>query len=486
LWWPREQGDQPLYESRVEILDRAGAACDTRIQRVGFRRVRLVLPDDASLEPPGFPKTRRVVPTTFEVNGRRIFVKGSNWVSPEIFPGLVTADTYRPLVQLACDAHFNLLRAWGGAPVPKEAFFNFCDESGLLVWQEFPLACNPYPDDAGYLQVLDQESRSIIRRVRRHPCLALWSGGNELFNSWSGMDDQALPLRLLNRNCYDLDPATPFIPTSPLEGTGHGDYRFRNENGRDLFSLFEAQTLTAYPEFGCPGPAPVERLRAFIPATELWPPQPGGSWSMHHGFGAWEMEPTGWLALATQQHYFGEPANLEELVARGDWLQSEGLKCLFEEARRQQPRCGMALNWCFNEPWPAAANNSLVHWPAHAKPALAAARAACRSALASARIPQFSWCAGEVFAAELWLLNDLPEPRPAVTVLPTLRLGRQSLRLPEWRAPGGANARGPRIEYALPEVDGVGELTLELHVDGHPALDSHYRLHYRRSTGPSA
>lgn len=419
---------------------------------------------------------------TLEVNGRAIFAKGSNWVSPDIFPGPITGETYRPLVTLAQEAHLNLLRAWGGAPVPKESFFDLCDQVGLLVWQEFPLACNPYPDDAAYLRVLDQESRSIIRRLRRHPCLALWSGGNELFNSWSGMDDQALPLRLLNRNCYDLDPETPFIPTSPLEGVGHGDYRFRDENGQEVFTLFTRSACVAYPEFGCPGPAPVHRLQSFIPADELWPPRPGGAWSMHHGFDAWVLEPTGWLALSTQRHYFGEPADLNELVTRGQWLQSEACKCLFEEARRQKPRCGMALNWCFNEPWPAAANNSIVHWPCDPKPALAGVAAACRPALASARVPQFSWRGGELFSVDLWLLNDQPEAAAGVVVTATIHLGGRSYDVARWDTGVIAalrNVPGPRVACELPCCAGAGEFSLRVAVAGRSGWDSEYRLHYR-------
>lgn len=482
LWWPIGQGAQPLYRFRAALLNAAGAVIHTRTQRVGFRRVRLVLPDEAKMEPAGFPKSRRPAPTTFEINGRKIFAQGSNWVSPEIFPGIVTAETYRPLVRLAAAAHFNILRAWGGAPVPKEAFFDQCDEAGLLVWQEFPLACNPYPDDPAYLRVLDQESRSIIQRVRRHACLALWSGGNELFNSWSGMDDQALPLRLLNRNCYELDPATPFIPTSPLEGSAHGDYRFRDEQGREVFALFAGANRTAYPEFGVPAPGPAASLREFLPPEELWPPRPGGAWERHHGFGAWELEPGSWLALDTQRHYFGEPPTLDELVARGDWLQSEGLKCLFEEARRQQPLCGMALNWCFNEPWPAAANNSLVHWPARPKPALAAVGGACRAILASARLAKFSWRAGEAFGAELWLLQNGSAPREALTVEARVHMGAVSFPCATWDVPAsaiGGNQRGPSLAFTLPAAAGNDEFTLELSVAAHPEFDSRYRLHYK-------
>ncbi|AUX26109.1 uncharacterized protein SOCEGT47_066680 [Sorangium cellulosum] len=228
LWWPSGEGEPALYTLEVLL---GGERAHTR--KVGFRRVRLVMHEGAWDEPARFPKSRSLPPVTLEVNGRMIFARGSNWVCPEIFPGVIDEGVYRPLLELARDAHFNLLRTWGGAIVNKEAFYAICDELGLMVWTEFHLACNLYEGEPNYLRVLEQEAESIIRRVRQHPSLALWCGGNELFNVWSGMTDQSLPLRLLNKMTYELDRDTPFIPTAPLDGMGHGDYRFRDERGRE-------------------------------------------------------------------------------------------------------------------------------------------------------------------------------------------------------------------------------------------------------------
>jgi beta-mannosidase len=80
------------------------------------------------------------------------------------------------------------------------------------------LSCNNYPDDIHYLTILRQEATSIIKRLRKHPCMALWCGGNELFNNWSGMTDQSLALRLLNSLCLEFSPSIPYNPTSPLMG----------------------------------------------------------------------------------------------------------------------------------------------------------------------------------------------------------------------------------------------------------------------------
>lgn len=475
LWWTHDHGEPVLYTLDATLV---APGAGTVVRRVGFRRVRLVMHEGAWDHPSRFPKSRSHPPTTFELNGRRIFARGSNWVCPDIFPGRTDADTYRPLLTLARDAHFNLLRCWGGAPVPKESFFEQCDALGLLVWQEFPLACNRYPDAPAYLAELDRESRAIIRRVRQHPCLALWCGGNELFNAWSGMDDQSLPLRLLNRNCYELDPATPFIATAPLDGMGHGDYRFRDGEGRDIFQIFQQAADTAYSEFGCPGPAPVDCLRTFIPEDELWPPRAGTSWETHHAFGAWDIDPTSWLCTTTLEHYFGESVSLEQLVARGEWLQCEGYKSVFEEARRQAPRCAMALNWCYNEPWPCAANNSIVCYPARPKPSYHAVRESCRPVLASARIPRFQWRGGEAFTSELWLLSDHPGAQAGGELVATLECDGRSVELLRWSFPGLApqqSLAGPSVRAVLPDSAG-GEFILRLAVAGHPDWTSSYRL----------
>ncbi|HZG75028.1 MAG TPA: glycoside hydrolase family 2 TIM barrel-domain containing protein, partial [Paenibacillus sp.] len=428
-------------------------------------------------EPIGFPKSRSHPPITLEVNGRKVFCKGSNWVQPDLFPGRVTAEDYRKQLQMAKNANMNMLRAWGGSFIDKEAFFELCDELGIMIWQEFPLACNLYPDTPEYLAVLDQESRSIIKRLRTHPSVVLWCGGNELFNSWSGMTDQSLPLRLLNANCYALDPHTPFLMTSPVEGMGHGNYVFRYPNGEDVMQAMIRSRHTAYTEFGVPAPASVEQLKRIIPGDELFPPKPGSSWESHHAFNAWVGET--WLMPSLIEDYFGPSETLEQLVERGQLLQSEGYKAIYEEARRQKPRCSMALNWCYNEPWPTAANNSLLMWPAEPKPAYFAVQASCRPILASARIPTFVWKEGDWFEPELWLLNDSPNGIPSGRVEAYLTIADgERLFLLAWDFEDVApneNRRGPTARFRMPETANE-RMKLELVVVDRPDWNSNYTL----------
>lgn len=493
LWWPHNHGEQPLYTSVVTFrpvqggerlqgarLEEQHALVQVHQQKIGFRRVRLVMYEGGWKEPSTFPKSRSAPPITMEINGRTIFCKGTNWVNPRIFPGQITRDDYRVLLQLAKDANMNMLRIWGGGIVNKTSFHELCDELGIMVWQEFPLACNQYPDSAEYLQVLDQESRSIIKRLRKHPSLVLWCGGNELFNAWSRMTDQSWPLRLLGANCFELDPATPFLMTSPLDGMGHGHYMFQYRNGEDVLQSMPKASNTAYTEFGVPSPASVEQLMSFIPPEELYPPRPGTAWESHHAFHA--LSDNMWLMADQIEYFFGPWETLEQLVEYGQLLQVEGYKCIYEEARRQQPKCSMALNWCYNEPWPTAANNSIISWPAKPKPAYYAVKDSCRPILASARIPKYLWQQGEWFESELWLLNDSVEPieKGSIEAYIAFEHGeRHHLITWEYDAIAQAtNLRGPTARFLLPDIP-HNRFKLELVVKHHSKWNTSYLLAFK-------
>lgn len=482
LWWPSTEGDQALYTSLVETLDADGVVVQHTEQRVGLRRIRLVMAPGQWDRGVGMPATQPPVPITFEVNGRSIFGRGANWVCPDIFPGTLTPERYREQLALFVGANLNLLRCWGGAIVNKTAFFEQCDELGIMVWQEFPLACNCYEGSVDYLRVLDQESQAILRRLRRHACIVLWCGGNELFNEWSGMTMQDHALRLLGRNCFDLDPARPFLPTSPLLGIRHGDYRFRmgkDANAPTIFDVYPACGATAYMEFGVPGPASAARLRELIPADQIWPVRPTSSWISRHAFGAWKAEEANsWLYPEVAEQYFGPSDSLEQLVARLQLLQAEGYKAIYEEGRRQKPACSAVACWVFNEPWPCAANNSLVSWPNDPKPSYHAVAAANRPVMASARIPRFDWKRGAEFSVTLFLLNDSPRPVGALTFSVHLEAGEKSLSLGTWDCAGTAtntHGAGPVVTGQVPAWPGE-TFDLVVEVIGRPELSSRYAL----------
>lgn len=479
LWWPNGYGNPALYSSELFLLNKNEQIIEQRIRNVGFRRVRLIMNEKLWQDESIFPKTRSVAPITIEINNRRIFAKGSNWVHPEVFVGLITPELYRKQLMLAKEANFNILRVWGGGITNKEVFFDICDELGIMVWQEFPLACNNYTDDDKYLKVLEQEARSIIGRIKMHPCLTIWSGGNELFNSWSGMTDQSFALRLLNMLCYELDRQTPFIYTSPLYGIGHGHYIFYDKNkDEDVFQWMARAKNTAYTEFAVPGASNVEVLKSFIPTNELFPPKHNTAWESHHAMGAWQAD--SWLEMPTLEKYFGEIKTLENLVAYSQMLQCEGLKFIYEEARRQKPYCSMALSWCYQEPWPSAANNSLINWPNEIKPAYHHVAKACRPILASVRIPKFEWSAGEVFSCDLYMLNDSYRGLEKSNIEVVMKYDDKEIVLLEWDCPasdGFRNMEGPTANIVIPEMK-TDLFTISLKVKGKPEYNSSYVLLY--------
>lgn len=478
LWWPNGYGNPYLYTSEIFLLDENSSILEHTISKVGFRKVRLIM-NEGGWGQTRFPATRAVAPASLEVNNRRIFAKGSNWVHPEVFVGLITPELYRTQVTLAKEANFNILRVWGGGITNKEAFFDICDELGIMVWQEFPLACNNYSDDPKYLKVLEQEARSIIKRVRKHACLAIWSGGNELFNSWSGMTDQSLALRLLNSVCYQMDKHTPFIYTSPIYGIGHGHYIFYDRNsGEEVFQWMARAKNTAYTEYAIPSVANIEVLKSFIPQNELFPPQLNTAWENHHAFGVWQAD--SWLEMPTLEKYFGKIKTLENLVAYSQMLQCEGLKFIYEEARRQRPYCSMALNWCYQEPWPSAANNSLINWPNEIKPAYYHVANACRPVLASARIPKFEWQADENFTCDLFMLNDSYMELEKSEIEVIMQYDGKEIVLLTWDCPaaeGFRNLQGPTAHIVIPEME-TDLFTILLKVDGKPQYNSAYVLLY--------
>jgi len=297
------------------------------------------------------------------------------------------------------------------------------------------------------------------------------------------MTDQSQPLRLLNKLCYEMDRGKPYLPTSPIIGMAHGCYMFVYPDGREVYKAMGEARHTAYTEFGIPSVSMLETCLAATARENLFPMAENGVTVAHHAFGAWDGGGDTWCCLDILRDYFGEPDSLERIIEWSQWLQCEGYKCIYEEARRQKPYCSMALNWCFNEPWPTIANNSLLNYPAIPKPAYSAVAASCRNRLASARLQKFSWRPGEEFSAEIWLLNDGPAPTGAGAAEVFLEYDgkrRQLLRWDHQGTPAGDNLRGPTVRHTIDEsaknaFDGAAFAELKLIVSA-GEMTSEYKL----------
>lgn len=477
LWNPSGYGSQPLYTITASTLTPDGDVCEQTSRRIGFCRSKLVMNEGSWDLPDAFPKSRSDAPATFEINGQRIFAKGSNWVNAQIFPGEMTEEHYNELLTLVKDAHMNTLRIWGGGFINKESFYDLCDEKGIMVWQEFPLACNEYPDDEHYLSVLEKEASCIVRRLRTHPCLVLWCGGNELFNNWSKMTDQHHALRLLDSICYREDPDTPFIMTSPLNGMAHGHYmNYDEETGQEFITLLTRSQNTAYTEFGCPAVSEVEQIKSFMSETDYQDYGPHNeTWVGHHGFFAWRQNC--WVRIPEVEYFYGNYTDKEDLFRKTEFLQCMSYRSCFEEMRKQWPHCSMALNWCLNEPWPTIGNNSLTSWPAKARPAYYAVKSALRPTLASLRVDHHLWHDKDTFFAEVWMLHDSLAQLPAGSITVSYHVGDAPAT--EWgrvrypSLPPQTNFKIGILTFVIPEGF-EGELHVSLQVEGHEEMSSKY------------
>ncbi len=480
LWWPHDHGTPYLYTCELELRSPTNELIQIITKQVGFRSIQLVTNDGIWEKPGRLPYPGNATPAQLVVNGRKIFVKGAGFTAPGIFSGNIMEEQYEKLTDLAVQANLNLLRVWGGTGVNKMSFYEQCDRKGLLIWQEFPLVHNNYRSTPEFLSLLERESESIIRRLRDHPSIAIWSGGSRLFSAPDGMTSQSNVLRLLNSQCLKLNPETPFFNTSPLEGMAAGPSFFRDpESGKEVYELVAENQATAYTEFGVPAPAPIEVLRKTIPGKDRWPPRPGTAWESHHAFNAHGIS-NAWLMQGMIEDYFGPSANLEQLVRHGQLIQSEGYKAIYEEARRQKPYCSMAIARYFNEPWPAAAGNSVVSWPDIPKPAYKAIRDACRPTMASARIKKLRWQKGEMFETDLYFLNDSPESIPQGNLVVQLVAGNKVLTMMHWdhdTVDPNRNLAGPTFRTVLPDWD-TDRFTLKLLVSGRPEYNSEYLLLY--------
>lgn len=448
LWWCNGQGVPYLYSWKVTSAD------SEKSGRIGFKTVKLVMNDNAWLKPKHFPKTRSDAPITIELNGRRIFAKGSNWVNPEIFTGNIAKETYYTQVDYAYEAHMNIFRCWGGAIIDKDDFFDRCDEKGIMVWQEFPLACNNYIGTPKYLKTLEQEATAIIKRLRSRACLVMWCGGNELFNSWSGMTEQSHALRLLDKLCYEYDFAKPFIMTAPLNGMGHGFYGFYDyDTDRTVFEIYRNENKTAYSEFGNPAIAEMKQLKKIFTDEVIHNPNDSDLWELHHGTSAWMPIPDSWACFDTVDRIFGKQSSIEDYIEKTNLTECEGYKCIFEEARKQKGECSMVLNWCYNEPWVTAAGNSLIAYPSEKKPAYYAVQEALRDVMPSARFEHFEYKPGDTLSAQLWLLNDSTE-QVSDTVKAYITIDGRKEHLITWETgvtDANTNLSGHTFHYKLPD-----------------------------------
>lgn len=215
LWWPKGAGSQPLYDAMIEIVSPDGTILDSDARRIGFRTVELVRDDVYGPERPG--------QFLFKVNGEPIYVRGSNWVPVDAVPSR-QAGRIAETLEMFDDLNCNMVRVWGGGVYEPEAFFDFCDEQGIMVWQDFMTGCAQFPQNDRYAAATESEVQSVVLRFRNRPSLVLWSGNNEndATLEWSGgcefgldPNGDRLSRETIPRVLREFDVTRPYLPSSP-------------------------------------------------------------------------------------------------------------------------------------------------------------------------------------------------------------------------------------------------------------------------------
>lgn len=384
VWNPWDRGEPNLYVLETTVLDEHGEM-DRVETRFGLRTTELVENEGAAAD---------AAPWTFLINGQREFIRGANWVPADAIPARVTREDYAKLLQLARDANINLLRVWGGGLKEKAAFYELCDEMGMLVWQEFPFSgagVDYFPNDSQFLELARQESAEIVRALRNHPSVMLWCGGNEFIPRANKHVIEVL------RNAVAVNDGTrPFKPASPSAGESHN---WRVWHGMANTRDYEKDRALFFGEFGLQAAPNVETLQRFLPDEAIYPPNE--DWGYHNA----EIEKLWRYARPLLGEWDLQSVTLEEFVAASQEAQLRGLQIAIEYARRSKPRVSGCLFWQFNEPWYSICW-SVVDYTRTPKRAYWKIKELYNPVLVSFAFPYQECTAGEIVSGRIWLVND--------------------------------------------------------------------------------
>ena len=421
LWWTHDLGGQPRYQVIIRLRD-GEQLLDERHDLVGLRTISL----DRSDDPEGGRYFR------FLLNRVPIFARGAAWLPADMLVGSVSEERYRKLLTIARDGQMIMLRVWGGGIYEHDAFYNLCDELGLLVWQDFGFACMDYPDDDPQLRrEVEQEAAHQVRRLRNHACLALWCGNNEVQmihvmgyrdlapGGWGSVFfDDVLPAAVAMH-----DGGVPYWPGSPYGESADGEDSVRAINGvldgdrhawevwhgmdfgaggGEFASVGESRLYRRYAadrgkfisEFGIHASPELATLRRWLPEDQLQVHSPGFD---HHNKDNPKNKHDPLLEIVT-----GLPTTIEQYVAFTMISQAEGLKFGIEHYRRRQPHCSGTLIWQFNDVWPGF-SWSVIDYAGVPKAGYYYARRAFTPVMAS-------FCQAADGELQLWICNSSAAP----------------------------------------------------------------------------
>ena len=357
LWWPAGYGEANLYDVTVTLM-KDGEAVDRRAVRFGIRR---------------FEIEHRLAPGDegeFKVycNGVPILCKGSNWVPLDAMHSR-DAGRYEKALKLFKDSGCNIVRCWGGNVYEDHQFFDLCDRYGIMVWQDFVMACAMYEPDLLFRRKIHLEAETIVKEYRNHACILLWAGDNEVDEGLVSQDYptysnryNALTREVLPEVVRAHDPYRLFLPSSPFIPEGIARYDVPEQHNWGARAYFKdefyknssAHFISECGYHGCPQ---VSSLKRFIPEDRLTPWLGNDSWVTHS---------TEYLPKSVDRSYdrirlmtdqvrimFGEvPDDLAAFSRLSQIVQAEAKKFFIERTRIKKWRRTGIIWWNMLDGWP--------------------------------------------------------------------------------------------------------------------------------------
>jgi beta-mannosidase len=371
LWWPAGQGEQPLYNIAVEVSSGSEILAKKTI-RTGIRSIKI--------DQPPHPVEGNYF--TMVINNRKVFMKGGNWVPPDMIYSNVSRSRLDSLTNMAIQANFNMLRIWGGAIWAGHELLSLCDEKGIFVWHDLLFACSKYPgDDKEFYDLVKQEVRWGVREFSPHPSLAVWCGNNEneigTFDwGWDEfgemMPDYGLYHHTIPLIMKEEDPSRPYWPSSPFSpdhinpnspvvGDQHPWNVSLGSAGPDFW---EYRTyVDRFPnEGGVLGASSPATLRQFLPPKEQY--IRSFSWDHHDNeVNFWNLGPG--LNYRLTEFWLGKKAEdlgFEKYALASALLQAEGLTEYISNYRRRMFSTSSAVFWMYNDSWPVTHGWTIVDY----------------------------------------------------------------------------------------------------------------------------
>ena len=353
LWWPKNYGEQNIYDIKITISTPEGEELLSENFRYGFRFAKLIRTDLADKENGRFE---------FNINGKKVMAIGTNWVPMDVYHSR-DKERYQKAIELADDIGCNIIRCWGGNVYEDHEFFNLCDERGIMVWQDFAMACHFYPQSEYFKELIEEEATSVIKKLRNHPSLVLWCGDNEVDSMMYVQENPKvnyITREVLPRLVERFDYKRPYIASSPYISEKAYElgcdyfpedhlWGVRDYYKSDFYVRSNAHFVSETGYHGCPSE---DSIRKFISEDHVWPYTDNSEWNLHSTDQA--NSPDRVMLMHNQvMQIFGEvPDNISDYTLASQISQAEAKKFFIERVRRRQEDMGGIIWWNLLDGWP--------------------------------------------------------------------------------------------------------------------------------------